>query len=102
MKQSIIKGADMNTERMAELRKEWEAEEKIAHIHGWDFSHIDGRYDETPLPWDYREIALDGLKPCHRLLDMGTGGGEFMLGLGHPLELVFVFFLSLLGDLLGN
>ena len=21
-------------------------EERIAHIHGWDFSHIDGRYEE--------------------------------------------------------
>ena len=28
----------MNTDRINELRKEWEAEEKIAHIHGWDFS----------------------------------------------------------------
>ncbi len=27
----------MNTNRINELRKEWEAEEKIAHIHGWDF-----------------------------------------------------------------
>ncbi len=22
--------------------KRWKAEEEIAHIHGWDFSHIDG------------------------------------------------------------
>ena len=36
----------MNTNRINELRKEWEAEEKIAHIHGWDFSHIHGRYEE--------------------------------------------------------
>ena len=34
----------MNTDRINELRKEWEAEEKIAHIHGWDFSHI---HDDT-------------------------------------------------------
>ena len=74
---------------MNEWKKIWLAEEAHA-FSGWDFSHIDGRYDETPLPWDYREIALDGLKPCHRLLDMGTGGGEFMLGLGHPLENVSV------------
>jgi len=26
----------MNSDRINELRKEWEAEEKIAHIHGWD------------------------------------------------------------------
>ena len=36
----------MNTDRITELRKEWEAEEKIAHIHGWDFSHIHDRYNE--------------------------------------------------------
>lgn len=29
----------------------WKAEEKAAHIHGWDFSHIHGRYtEETDLP----------------------------------------------------
>ena len=26
----------MDTDRISELRKEWEAEEKVAHIHGWD------------------------------------------------------------------
>ena len=39
-----------------ELIKRWKAEEEIAHIHGWDFSHIEGRYmEEDDLPWDYRE-----------------------------------------------
>ena len=37
----------MNTDRISELRKEWEAEEKNAHIHGWDFSHIHERYEEV-------------------------------------------------------
>ncbi len=38
-----------------ELRKIWKAEEALAHIHGWDFSHIDSRYrEEGSLPWDYR------------------------------------------------
>ena len=42
----------MNTN---ELIENWKAEERIAHIHGWDFSHIDGRYTEQDdLPWDYR------------------------------------------------
>ena len=36
----------MDTDRISELRKEWEAEEKVAHIHGWDFSHIHDRYKE--------------------------------------------------------
>lgn len=36
----------MNTDRINELRKKWEAEEKIVHIHGWDFPHIHDRYEE--------------------------------------------------------
>ena len=47
----------MNTDRISELRIEWEAEEKIAHIHGWDFSHIHDRYEEEEdLPWNYKQI----------------------------------------------
>lgn len=63
----------------------WLQEEKTAHIHGWDFSHIRGRYEaEQDLPWDYEEIVRRYLRPEHRLLDMDTGGGEFLLSLGHP------------------
>lgn len=29
-----------------ELLRAWKAEEDAAHIHGWDFSHIAGRYTE--------------------------------------------------------
>lgn len=65
--------------------KAWKAEEEIAHIHGWDFSHIDGRYTEdTDFPWDYRAVIGQYLKPDMRLLDIDTGGGEFLLSLGHP------------------
>ena len=54
----------MNTDRISELRKEWEAEEKVAHIHGWDFSHIHGRYEEEDdLPWDYKKIIDEFLLP---------------------------------------
>lgn len=56
----------MNTE---ELINAWKAEERIAHIHGWDFSHIRDRYtEEEDLPWDYREIILRYLRPEMRLL----------------------------------
>ena len=30
----------------AGLKRTWQQEEDIAHIHGWDFSHIHGRYRE--------------------------------------------------------
>ncbi|MBP3852459.1 MAG: methyltransferase domain-containing protein [Erysipelotrichaceae bacterium] len=70
-----------------ELRKEWEQEESIAHIHGWDFSHIHGRYEEeNDLPWDYETIVKQYLTPDMRLLDYDTGGGEFLLSLGHPYD----------------
>ena len=75
----------MNTDRINELKKEWKAEEKIAHIHGWDFSHIYGRYDvEEELPWDYKEIIDEYRTDDMKLLDFDTGGGEFLLSLGHP------------------
>lgn len=70
----------------SDLLKMWEAEESIAYIHGWDFSHLDGRYEEEPLPWDYKDEVLHRLKPSMRILDMDTGGGEFLMSLGHPFE----------------
>ena len=74
----------MNTN---ELIKRWKSEEEIAHIHGWAFSHIEGRYmEEDDLPWDYREEILRYLKPEMRILDIDTGGGEFLLSLNHPYE----------------
>ena len=72
----------MNTN---ELIERWKAEETIAHIHGWDFSHIAGRYtEEDDLPWDYREVILRHLTSEMKILDIDTGGGEFLLSLGHP------------------
>ncbi len=63
----------------------WKEEERIAHIHGWDFSHLEGRYtEESDLPWSYRDTVLRYRKPERRLLDLETGGGEFLLSLGHP------------------
>lgn len=66
-------------------KEQWKKEEAQAHILGWDFSHIHGRYDEEgDLPWDYGEIVRAHLRDGVRLLDMDTGGGEFLLSLGHP------------------
>lgn len=69
------------------LIKAWKSEEAIAHIHGWDFSHIHDRYtEEEDIPWDYKQVILSRLKPQMRILDIDTGGGEFLLSLGHPLQ----------------
>lgn len=70
-----------------EFKEIWLAEEECAHIHGWDFSHINDRYtEETDLPWNYEQIVRSYLKNEHKLLDIDTGGGEFLLSLEHPFE----------------
>lgn len=70
-----------------ECYQAWKAEEQIAHIHGWDFSHIAGRYTEqTDLPWDYRDVIGNYLTREMKILDIDTGGGEFLLSLNHPYE----------------
>ena len=68
------------------LKTEWRNEE-AEPFSGWDFSHLDGRWEIEPLRWDYKKIIFSALKSTDRLLDMGTGGGEFLLGLGHPAKL---------------
>lgn len=67
------------------LKEQWIRESKKG-MEGWDFSHLNGRTEEEPLPWNYEGIIKEYLKPHHELLDMGTGGGEFLLKLGHPYE----------------
>ena len=69
-----------------EKRALWKAEEASAEMIGWDFSHLDGRLIEKTLPWDYKAKVLDFLKPESHVLDMGTGGGEFLLSLRHPFR----------------
>lgn len=67
------------------LYEEWKYEEKVAKIKGWDFSHIAGRYvEEDNLPWNFKEVIGRYLKDNMNLLDMETGGGEFLLELNHP------------------
>lgn len=65
--------------------EEWLSEEKES-FSGWNFSRLNGRTSEENTPWDYKKIVLDALHKDMHLLDMGTGGGEFLLTLGHPCE----------------
>lgn len=71
------------------MQENWLAEEAAA-FSGWDFSHLAGRWVEGALPWDYAAEVRARLRPQDRLLDMGTGGGEFLLTLGHPYALTAV------------
>ena len=70
-----------------ELKAIWDKEESVAQIKGWDFSHIEGRYEEEDsLPWNYAAIIRERLRDKMKLLDYDTGGGEFLLSLHHPYE----------------
>ncbi len=50
---------------------------------GWDFSHIEssGRIREFPLSWNYRNVTVRMMRNISSMLDMGTGGGEFLSSL---------------------
>lgn len=76
----------MNT---SELLNEWKQEEEKAKIIGWDFSYLEGRFhsDEDALPWDYTDVIKRYVHDNHRILDIDTGGGEFLLSLRHPYQL---------------
>ncbi len=67
------------------FKKLWQDEEKRA-VTGWDFSCLQSRWRHEPLEWDYKTIVKNYLRDQDLLLDMGTGGGEFLLTLEHPLE----------------
>lgn len=68
-----------------ELLKYLQSEEEKT-ITGWDFSYLNNRWESEKLPWDYKKIVQSYLKPKDKLLDIGTGGGEFLLTLNHPFE----------------
>lgn len=69
------------------LKSIWKQEEEVAHIHGWDFSHIYNRYEEEKdLPWNYEKIVKEYLKSSLMIMDYDTGGGEFLLSLNHPYD----------------
>lgn len=55
----------------------WRAEE-VGQPPGWDFTALSERMSETPEPWNLDKIWRDQLKLSRHVLDMGTGGGEFL------------------------
>jgi SAM-dependent methyltransferase len=48
---------------------------------GWDFSYIGERVVTAPLTWSYTSTILPLVRNAESLLDMGTGGGEFLASL---------------------
>lgn len=65
-------------------------ERKAKTEKGWDFSYIAQRISEPNLPWDYKAAILKYLNKTDILLDLGTGGGEFLLTLNHNPHHIYV------------
>lgn len=63
-----------------DLLAEWRQEEQADH-QGWDFSHLVGRLSEEEPPWDFKGACRAVLTDATHVLDMGTGGGEYLLSL---------------------
>ena len=67
---------------MKEITFEALVQEALAQeFSGWDFSWMKGRYYESDPFWNYRQLVLDRMKSVSSMLDMGTGGGEFLASL---------------------
>ncbi|MDN5894126.1 MAG: class I SAM-dependent methyltransferase [Nocardioides sp.] len=55
-----------------------------APTEGWDFSEFDEKVADSEPPWSYDDLARAALGSAESLVDLGTGGGEFLLSLaGH-------------------
>ncbi len=67
----------INPERFRELIEE----AHLASFSGWDFSWLTGRMVQEDPPWDYKNLVAESVSGIHSLLDMGTGGGEFLASL---------------------
>lgn len=50
---------------------------------GWDFSWLGDRLAVEPLPWDFDAIVDSAARRSPDLLDLGTGGGEWLASLPH-------------------
>ena len=52
---------------------------QVGEIRGWDWSRV--RATRDPTPFDYGETVRSFVEPSDRVLDIGTGGAEVLLGL---------------------
>jgi ubiquinone/menaquinone biosynthesis C-methylase UbiE len=62
-----------------ELIAAWQVEEHQPFT-GWDFSYLADRWIEESLPWSYPDMARELMESAQAVLDLGTGGGEKLLG----------------------
>jgi SAM-dependent methyltransferase len=48
---------------------------------GWDFRWLEGRAQEMKPPWNFPKLVRDAASGAARMLDIDTGGGEFLASL---------------------
>ncbi|WP_299050382.1 methyltransferase domain-containing protein [uncultured Nocardioides sp.] len=48
---------------------------------GWDFADLGDRVSTDSPPWSYDDLAREALGSSRVAVDLGTGGGEWLLGL---------------------
>ncbi|MGD0477164.1 MAG: class I SAM-dependent methyltransferase [Nitrososphaerales archaeon] len=66
-------------------------EEAQSHkFSGWDFSWLKDRFVEGSPPWDYKQEVAKEFPSVKSLLDLGTGGGEFISSAGPLPEQTYV------------
>jgi SAM-dependent methyltransferase len=58
------------------------AEAAAAPVAGWDFSWLDGRATEERPSWGYSRLVVHQMQNSQAALDIQTGGGEVLAGLG--------------------
>jgi len=51
-------------------------------VDGWDFSWLDGRATEERPSWGYHRLLAGKLAAATAALDIQTGGGEVLAGIG--------------------
>ena len=69
-----------DTWRMADPN-ELLAEAETTAFRGWDFSKLGDRLVVEPPHWDFAEIVANAAASATTMLDMGTGGGEWLSSL---------------------
>ena len=54
---------------------------EVTEFQGWDFTRLGARLVSEPPPWDFEEIVAERAARATTMLDMGTGGGEWLSSL---------------------